>query len=110
MNLGSRLEEILKDRGMTVTQLAREAEVSPQTLYAMIRRDSNKVDMNIMARILQAPQMELAEFVELAGREAPAGRKQQAAAGAEEKTAKEEEREETTEKRSGRREMETYLL
>ena len=109
MNLGSRLEEILKDRGMTVTQLAREAEVSPQTLYAMIRRDSNKVDMNIMARILQALQMELAEFVELAGREAPAGRKQQAAAGAEEKAAKEE-REETTEKRSGRREMETYLL
>ena len=63
MNIGSRLKQILDERELNVSQLAREAEVSPQTLYAMIKRDSNKADMDIMARILDALDMDLLEFM-----------------------------------------------
>lgn len=106
MNLGSRLEEVLKDRGMTVMQLAREAEVPAQTLYAMIRRDSNKVDMNIMARILVALEMDLPEFVELKVAET-----RKRADSSTRGVAKVQEREAKPEPEGQpRRELETYLL
>ena len=65
MNIGSRLKQILDEKGLTVSQLSREAEVPAQTLYAMIKRDSNKADMDIMARILEALDMDLMEFMQL---------------------------------------------
>lgn len=79
MNIGSRLKQVLDERNMTVSQLAREAEVSAQTLYAMIKRDSNKADMDIMARILEALDMDLLEFLELPPRKRKAAKKAVAA-------------------------------
>ena len=65
MNIGSRLKQILEERGMTVSQLSRESGVPAQTLYAMINRDSNKADMDIMAKMLLALDMDLMEFLGL---------------------------------------------
>ena len=54
MNLGTRLKNTLEARGLTVTQFAKEASVPAQTIYALINRDSNKADMDILVKLLQA--------------------------------------------------------
>ena len=59
MNLGSRLKHILKERGLTVTRFSKEAGVPAQTIYALINRDSNKADMDILIKLLTALDMDL---------------------------------------------------
>lgn len=97
MNIGSRLKQILEERKLNVSELSREAGVPAQTLYAMIKRDSNKADMDIMVKILEALDMDLLEFM---GME-PRKRKT---------STKEEPKEPEMERRYRRREMEDYLL
>ena len=70
MNLGSRLKHILDERGLTVTQFSKEAGVPAQTLYALINRDSNKADMDILIKLLAALDMDFFTFM---GVEAPDG-------------------------------------
>ena len=70
MNLGSRLKHILDERGLTVTQFSKEAGVPAQTLYALINRDSNKADMDILIKLLAALDMDFFTFM---GVEAPNG-------------------------------------
>lgn len=70
MNLGSRLKHILEERGLTVTQFSKEAGVPAQTVYALINRDSNKADMDILIRLLTALNMDFFTFM---GAAAPAG-------------------------------------
>lgn len=121
MNIGSRLKQILEEQGMTVSQLSREAEVSAQTIYAMIKRDSNKADMDIMARILEALDMDLMEFLQLEPRKKKkasakkTGEKQtekKASVKEVEETSVQEEKEivEEVVERPRRREIEDYLL
>lgn len=70
MNLGSRLKHILAERGLTVTQFSKEAGVPAQTIYALINRDSNKADMDILIKLLTALDMDFFTFM---GAEAPDG-------------------------------------
>lgn len=70
MNLGSRLKQILDERGLTVTQFSKEAGVPAQTLYALINRDSNKADMDILIKVLTALHMDFFSFM---GASAPDG-------------------------------------
>lgn len=70
MNLGSRLKQILKERGLTVTRISKEAGVPAQTIYALINRDSNKADMDILIKLLTALDMDL---FTLMGVDVPAG-------------------------------------
>jgi transcriptional regulator with XRE-family HTH domain len=63
MNLGSRLKSILADRGLTVTQFSKLADIPAQTLYALINRDSNKADVNILLKLLSALDMDFAAFM-----------------------------------------------
>ena len=63
MNLGSRLKQHLDERGLTVTQFSREAGVPAQTLYALINRDSNKADMEILIKVLYALHMDFFSFM-----------------------------------------------
>jgi len=106
MNIGSRLKEILDQRNMNVSQLSREADVPAQTLYAMIKRDSNKADMNIMARILEALDMDLLEFL---GQE-PRKHKKKKRVNEPVAPVVEKEPEPVEEIRPRRREIEDYLL
>ena len=70
MNLGSRLKHILDERGLTVTRFSKEAGISAQTVYALINRDSNKADMDILMKVLAALSMDFFTFM---GTEVPAG-------------------------------------
>lgn len=126
MNIGSRLKQILEERKLNVSQFSREAGVPAQTIYAMIKRDSNKADMDIMAKILEALDMDLLEFLGTKPRKRKAGAKGEKAikredteaerAGEEPETAtepkeaQEEPEESESERRYRRQEMEDYLL
>lgn len=126
MNIGSRLKQILEERNLNVSGFSREAGVPAQTLYAMIKRDSNKADMDIMVKILEALDMDLLEFMEMEPRKRKAGTKGEKAkrreepgaqkadeepkASAKPKKAEEERKESEMERRYRRQEMEDYLL
>lgn len=79
MNLGSRLKQLLDERKMTVTQFSREAGIPAQTVYALINRDSNKADMDILMKLLTALDMDFFTFM---GAPAPAGAASNASAAA----------------------------
>ncbi len=68
MNLGSRLKHILNERGLTVTRFAKDADIPAQTVYALINRDSNKADMDILMKVLAALDMDFFTFM---GAESP---------------------------------------
>ena len=48
---GSMLKEILQERGISISELARRLNVSAQTLYSMVKRDNQKVDFDMMMHI-----------------------------------------------------------
>jgi repressor LexA len=48
---GSMLKTILDEQNVSISELARRLDVSPQTLYSMVKRDSQKVDFDLMLRI-----------------------------------------------------------
>jgi len=48
---GSKLKEILAQKGITVSELARRVDVPQQTLYSMVKRDNQKVDFDLMVKI-----------------------------------------------------------
>lgn len=64
MNLGSRLKSILEDRGLNVTQFSKQAGIPAQTVYALINRDSNKADMDILMKLLTALKMDFFTFMD----------------------------------------------
>lgn len=51
MGIGSILSDLIKAAGTNVNKVAQEASISPQTLYSMIRRDSMKVDIEVLIRV-----------------------------------------------------------
>ena len=54
MAIGRNLQIALNDINMTVAELSRRSGVSTNTLYAIIRRDSKKVDTTILKKICEA--------------------------------------------------------
>ena len=51
MGIGYKLDTLLKDRGMTVTELARRVNVAPTTIYSIIQRNNKKVDIDVLIKI-----------------------------------------------------------
>ena len=51
MGIGKTLSELIKFKKTNVNELARNAEVSPQTIYAIIKRDSKKADIGVLLKI-----------------------------------------------------------
>lgn len=65
---GSKLAEILKEQGITVSELARRLNVPAQTLYSMVKRDNQKVDFDLMMRIcaeLKVPVERMCDNIEV---------------------------------------------
>lgn len=65
---GSMLKQILKEQDTNINELARRLNVSPQTLYSMVKRDNQKVDFDLMIRIcseLNVPVERMCEDVSL---------------------------------------------
>ena len=53
MGIGGHLAVLLKERGMRPGTLAREAGVSKNTVYSILKRDNDKADMAILGRLAQ---------------------------------------------------------
>lgn len=68
MGIGSRIEALIRARGTRPGTLAREAGVSKNTVYSIIKRDNDKVDPDILARLSKALAVPLSA---LYGEEAP---------------------------------------
>lgn len=65
--IGTTLKRILDERALNVSELAREIQVSPQTLYSIIRRDNNKINFDLLLRICNALDVPLDVFRERGG-------------------------------------------
>ena len=59
MGIGSRIEALIRAKGTRPGTLAREAGVSKNTVYSIIKRDNDKVDPDILARLARALQVPL---------------------------------------------------
>lgn len=54
MGIGVRLEAIMKAKGINANELAKKIGVTPSTIYSMIKRDSNRVDIDLIIKIAHA--------------------------------------------------------
>lgn len=54
MGIGANLKELISLKGTNVNELAAKAGISPQTLYAIIKRDNSKIDTNILLKLAHA--------------------------------------------------------
>ena len=48
MSIGTRLKALIDYRGTNVNKIAKETNISPQTIYGIIKRDNTKVDIDIL--------------------------------------------------------------
>lgn len=54
MGIGKRIERLLSEKSMTLKELSERTDISYNTIYAIIKRDSNKVDPNTVEKIAKA--------------------------------------------------------
>lgn len=53
MGIGFILSDLLKQKNINVPDLAKQAGVSPSTLYSIIKRDNLKVDIDVLIKIAE---------------------------------------------------------
>lgn len=53
MGIGARLKEIIDSKGTNVSQIAKQTNISPMTIYSIIKRDNTKVDIEILLKICE---------------------------------------------------------
>lgn len=51
MGIGNRLNDLLKQKNMTVTELSRKIGVAPTTIYSIIQRNNKKMDIDVLLDI-----------------------------------------------------------
>lgn len=51
MGIGNKLDTLLTERGMSVTELARRVDIAPTTIYSIIQRNNKKVDIDVLIKI-----------------------------------------------------------
>lgn len=54
MGIGKILSDLINERGTNINEVATVANISPSTLYSMIRRDSMKADIDVLIRVAKA--------------------------------------------------------
>lgn len=54
MGIGVRLEAIMKAKDINANELAKKIGVTPSTIYSMIKRDSSRVDIDLIIKIAHA--------------------------------------------------------
>lgn len=70
MGVGKNLQSVLKARNISIAQLSRETGISSNTLYAMIKRDSN-INTTTMSKLAQYLGITVDELSELLVQEKP---------------------------------------
>ena len=63
MGIGQRIKEISKSKGLTLRQLAQNADVSYNTIYSITKRDSERIQGNILQRISLALEVSPSELI-----------------------------------------------
>lgn len=63
MGLGKKLKNTLDSKHMTVIELSNLTGISSSTLYAIIRRDSDNVNLETVKKIATALNMSLDDFI-----------------------------------------------
>lgn len=63
MGVGLRLKEILREKNMTIKELANISGVSLNTLYSITKRDSERVDIVLIKKIADALNVKLSQFL-----------------------------------------------
>lgn len=53
MGIGVILKQLIDEKSTNVNELAEKVEVSPQTLYSIIKRDNMKADLDVLFRICE---------------------------------------------------------
>lgn len=51
MGIGLKLESLMREKGTNANELAQKLGIAPTTIYSMIRRDSKKVDIEVLMKI-----------------------------------------------------------
>lgn len=51
MGIGIKLDKLMKERGTNANELSQKVNVSPQTIYSIIKRDSKKADIEVLIRV-----------------------------------------------------------
>ena len=69
MGIGTKLSELMKEKGTNANELAQKIGVAPTTIYSMIKRDSKKADIDVLLKIAR----ELGVAAEYFSEEAAAG-------------------------------------
>lgn len=54
MGIGRKLTDILIEKGMNTNELAQRIGVTPSTIYSIIQRDSNRIDIDLIIKISRA--------------------------------------------------------
>ena len=62
MAIGNKVKSLLKKKKMKVTTLASLTNIPEQTLYAIIRRDSSNVDLDILRKVCAATEVNISYF------------------------------------------------
>lgn len=65
--IGTTLKRFLQQRAMNVNELSRRTEISPQTLYSIIKRDSMKIDFDLLLKICEGLDVPVEVFYEACG-------------------------------------------
>lgn len=64
MGVGTRLKVALNEYGLTVAELSRKTGISTNTLYAMIRRDNQKIDPSVLKKICENSEITVYDLLE----------------------------------------------
>lgn len=62
MAIGRILSDILKEKNTTVTDLARNINVAPTTIYSIIDRDNMKIDISVLIKICKSLEVDIEVF------------------------------------------------
>lgn len=62
MGIGKTLSEILREKNIAVTDLARDINIAPTTIYSIIERDNMKIDISVLLRICKSLNVDIETF------------------------------------------------
>ena len=63
MALGTKLKDLLTERGITVKDFAKQIGVPPTTLYSFIKRDSDDVKLELVTKICNGLGIKVTDFL-----------------------------------------------
>lgn len=64
MGYGTRLKTLLKDRKLSIKELSDNTGISLNTLYSITKRDNEKVDVTLLAKIAKFLNINLSELMD----------------------------------------------